>query len=258
MTVQQFLYKKDIETTIKRLNAKDLATKKMKKLGPNQTEQISYIHDNQLLQDHHPQFEWIVAQLERNFYPADKNGKKLTRSITVYLKRRQRITSIACHRPASHNAGASALGEPTHGATAAAVSGTTAASMRMQQNQQKHAELKNISRMMGFGGRGGQGPRRPFGSGMPRGVGGRGRGDSLAGIRIVEMSDSDGKSSSRNSDTNSDSGRLAFTYQNQERWKEAEDLEMQVIICQGGRLDGSINILWPAWPASLDIPGSEA
>ena len=202
MSVQQFFDKKDIETTIKRLDAKDSATKKMKELGPNQTAQISYILDNKLLQDRDPQFEWIVAQLERDFYPADRNGKKFTRSITVYLKRWPK-DNVDCMDLVQRRK----MQERQHLENQRIVQQQQQQAqhqqhqMRMQQAQQEHAERMNPHRMMGPMGPGARGR-----GGSPAGVRIGGRGSSPAGARIVEMSDSDGKSNSSNSDTSSDSG----------------------------------------------------
>ena len=196
LQIQQFFKKKDIETTIKRLDARDSATKKMKELGPNQTAQISYILDNKMLQDRDRQFEWIVAQLERDFYPADKNGKKFTRSITVYLKRCPK-DNVNCMDLVQRRK----MQERQHLLNQRMVQQQQQQAqqqqhhMRMQQAIQEHAERMKPTRMMG-----------PGDPGMPVRGGGRGPGVSAAGVRIVEMSDSDGKSIS--TDTNSDSGQL--------------------------------------------------
>lgn len=224
-----------IATTVKELDAKESVTKKISELGSNQSTQVSNVLGKKLRPDRDMQFEWTIAQLEKSFN-VYKNGKKSTRSITVYLKKSPK-PDVDCealyHRLSVHRQQHQAQDEQQQGMTQhhqqqmqmqhhqqqmqmQMQQAQQQQQMNMQRAQQDQAERMNPQRVMGSGGPGGRqiGPGATAGGG---GGGGRVHGGSPAGVRVVagggrpagarvvEVSDTDSKSSGSNSDTNSDS-----------------------------------------------------
>ena len=134
VTINQESYPMEqIIKTIQKLDAGKLSIiEKKARLFPNQSTQVTNILDNKILAEREGQFfEWVLAQLHREESTHSETGKKMTTSMTIYLKRAPLpgIDVIQLYR---------ARQEPT---LMRAMQRKQAASLQWQQRQQRRQQV---------------------------------------------------------------------------------------------------------------------